>query len=351
MYLFFSSDAFELYRRDVISSLALPQGYCTHFRYPKKLLPKDQIFIPSMKGKDGMIVYVRGNDLSKEIEDRNLDFLPIRNVTVIDIDDNATTGLVHIYLELKEFIRFDSLKDRLASAGQMIPPYQFIYQSDDAIGTIQCAWHDKIGELVTFDKEFKDKLFYQLNIRYQGTDGNGQAPVGYDPAERCSSFQLTDGKQYALDLAIYNSSRSSKDYEKHSIKLDYDRENFFITNPGDIIIGADRDNRSYKIVTKDLKSDRSASYIKFQSSLKGDMEGDKDVIACEVVVRLNINRNKDKLWAQLGASVCTFLGSVSGAYGASQLKADGFYPAVFIPIALVFFLGASRLQYLYSGKS
>jgi hypothetical protein len=351
MYLFFSSDAFELYRRDVISSLALPQGYCTHFRYPQKLLPKDQAFIPSLLGKDGMIVYVRGNDLLKETEDRNIDFLPIRNVTVVDIDDNATTGLVHVYLELKEFIRFDSLKDRLESAGQKIPPFQFIYQSDDTIGTIQCAWHDKIKELVAFDEVFKDKLFYQLNIRYRGANDNGHALIKYDQAERCSSFKLKDGMQYALDLAIYNSSSNSKDYEKHSIKLDYDRENFFITNPGDIVIGADMDNRSYKVVTKDLKSNQSASYLKIQSSIKGQNQDDKEVISCEVVIRLDIQRDKSKLLAQLTASVCTFLGSISGAYGASQLKPDGNHPVLFIFVALVFLSITATLQYFYSGKS
>jgi hypothetical protein len=349
MYLFFSSDAFDLYRRDIISSLALPQGYTTHFRYPRKILPNDQAFT-NLCGQDGMIIYARGNDLSKRIEERNLDFLPIRSVSVADIDDNKTTGLVHLYLKLGEFIKSDSLKIRLENAYELIPPYKFIYQDNTVFGTTQCAWHDKMEELVTFDEVFKDKLFYQLNIRYQGTDGNGQAVIDYDSAERGSAFQLTEGKQYALDLAIYNSSRRAADYEKHSIRLDYDRENFFITNPGDIVIGADKDNRSYKIVTKDLQSNRSASYIKVQSSLKGEHEDDKDVIACEVVVRLNINRNSNKLWAQIFASICTFLGSVSGAYGASQLKPNGYYPAPFIIIGLMFVLGASVLQFLYSGK-
>jgi hypothetical protein len=56
MYLFFSSDAFDLFSRDVISALSLPENYSVHFRYQEELLPGGGDFITNARGKDGMIL-------------------------------------------------------------------------------------------------------------------------------------------------------------------------------------------------------------------------------------------------------------------------------------------------------
>jgi hypothetical protein len=351
MYLFFSSDAFNLYSRDIISSLSLPENYSVHFRYQEHLLPNAADFIANAPTRDGMIVYVKGNQAGGERAQLNLQFLPMRNVTVIDAFKSDSTGLVHVYLKLGQFITWPDIDRQLAGAAGKIPRDKFVYFCESIQGSFICPWHEKVQELVAFDDRFANKLFFQLDIRMQNGFDRSQAQICFDKDERWSSFELLEDKHYTLFLSIYNSSTDPRDFEKHRIKIDYDTENFFITNPDSIVIGADRDDRSYKIVTKDIKSIRSSSYLKIQSLFKEHENPDVESMSCEDVITLGFKRDPAKLWALLFLSLFTFFGSLLTSYGASQFKPGGFYPGLFIAGGVVCFLVSAGGQYFYFNKN
>jgi hypothetical protein len=351
MYLFFSSDAFDLFSRDIISALSLPENYSVHFRYREELLPETADFIANARGRDAMIIYVKGNKLGVDAAELNLQFLPIRSATVIDGFKSESTGLVHIYLKLGEFITWPDRDGQLAGAGDALPPYKYVHFCESIQGTFICQWHEKVKELVRFDERFGDKLFFHLGIREQQSFNRSQVQICFDKAEKWSSFELLEDKQYTLFISIYNSSRNPHDFEKHRIKIDYDTENFFITNPDSIIIGADRDDRSYKIVTKDIKSIESASYLKIQSLFKENADTDVESVSCEEVITLGFKRNPVKMRRLFFLSIGSFLGSALGAYGASQLKPEGNYPILFMVGGLGCFLFSTMGQYYYFKKN
>ena len=73
--LFFSSSQYELYEQDIYDSLAYPPGFVIQFRYPKGFVSDELIECDDLTGDTGVIVGV---------SDENLDFYPLRKVTVDD---------------------------------------------------------------------------------------------------------------------------------------------------------------------------------------------------------------------------------------------------------------------------
>ena len=285
----------------------------------------------------------------QEADSPNVEFLPIRSVSVIDAYIDQTTGLVHVSLKLGDFITCTGLPSQEDKGlTHLIPPYQFVYHLEHQNwSSTNCQWHEKIAELIAFDKIFANRLFFNLNIRGYGPFAFPTV-IEFDRQEKCSAFKFTEDKHYILELAIYNSSVEAKDYGSHILKFNYNEENVFISNPENISIGADKDNRAYRIVTKEMKSNKSSAYIKFQSIFISDSG---ESIQFEEIIRLDIKRNWFKIRIQLMLSIFSFLGSVSSVYGATQLKPDGNWAPLFLLIGLVLLVISSSGQYIFFRKN
>ncbi len=349
MYLFFSSDIFDLYRKDIITGMSLPIGYAIHFRYPQHLLSDElRDGLLNLVGKDGIIIYVKGNDDIFEMDERKVSFLPIRDIRVLDVYINKSTSLVHFFLELGAFIKSNAVPiQTYPERNKLLPPYYFVHILPNWNSQI-CEWHEKVQELVEFDDRFKNLLFFHVNIKYNELLDHSDVHISYDRSESSSFFELQEDRQYSLDIAIYNSCDDHRQFEKYALKMDYESEDFFITNPEKVIIGANLDNRIFKVITKDIKSVKSSAYIKFQSISLGAI----DIINHEMIVLVNIKRSMKKLRKFLFVSLMTFVGTVSVTLSMGQFNKVGGtgYAISLLIFGLVSFLVSSLMQFYFFNK-
>jgi len=323
MYLFFSSDIYSLYKKDILAAISLPTDYSIHFRYPKKFVPADFFALPvgikRLKEKEGIIIYVKGNDNNQLPQNRNISFIPIRMVRVRDIYYDSTTDLVHVFLILGPFIKSDVIPTQVTGNTKMdLPPHKFIHNIDLQSSSLQ-NWHEKIADLVQFDPFFNDHLFFKINVSHAEESYKDQAEITFDRDEYSSKFQLKEDKDYLLDLAIYNTAIDIKKFEDYYIKLSYPTDYFFVTNPETISIGAMADNRKYQIITKDTASLSSYAYLKVQSFRK---DHPNDEVIYEEIIRLHIARNKNKVWWYVGLTLTGVAGTSILAYASSLLGSD-----------------------------
>jgi hypothetical protein len=351
MYLFFSSDIYTLYKKDVLSAISLPEEYCIHFRYPKSLIPPQTLnSVKELIEKEGVIVYVTGNDYNRNVNDRNISFFPLRNVRVKNAYFERGTELLHVFLKLGAFIESSTLPIQvLNNANQDIPPHKFIFNVPAWTSNI-AEWHQKVKGLVAFDNDFNNHLFFNVNIRYAEEFSSGQVEISYDRIEDSSYFELLEDKNYMLDVAIYNSSQNINQFEDYTLKLFYDSDDFFVTNPENISIGADADNRKYKLVTKDINSPTSSAYLKFQSF---KMENDRANIIYDELVRINIKRSSNKVLRFIIFNMLGIAGTFLLAYSASQITNTNANKSLtlFIVFFSILMMGISAVgQFYYFNK-
>jgi hypothetical protein len=127
MILFFSSDGNALFKKNVLSSLSLPNGYCIHVRYWKEIIAESVLKkFGRLQNLEALHIYVKGNDLSKEKTDRKVEFFSVRRVQIIDYRTDPRTSLYHFNLELGDFVEPEiSFPD-----ASLLPPYMFVSEGE-----------------------------------------------------------------------------------------------------------------------------------------------------------------------------------------------------------------------------
>jgi len=287
MIIFSSSDITALFKKDIIKVLSLPKGYCIHFRYSDHdLMEKVMLKLPHVMNREGLIVYAKDNDSALPIEERNIKFLPIRKVSITNYRKDEQTKLHHFNLELGDFI----LCDVEYAPRESMPPFKFV--SEGSIKTFRIiSWIEKVQELVAFDASFERKLFFNVRLNNHGQYGSSYVETPFDKEEEASYFRLSEGQSYILDLSIYISEKDVEEIEKYECKLDYDKKDILISNPSSIIIGTQKDNRRYNLVTKGVDSIRSYDYLKI---ISGKKENGSVNEFYDTTIRFNIRKSTFK---------------------------------------------------------
>ena len=290
MIFFFSSDYNALYKKDILSALSLPNGHCVHFRYWESIIAPAIISdLNNLIGREGLIVYVKGNNPDLPEDQRQVSFFAVRKVEVRKCRKDDQTQLIHFSLELKGFIDNSALIDFPPADSR--PPYIFVNN-----GTIRTSpgtyWYQKVDDLVVFDPSFKNSLFYHINLK----KFDYGMPVGidmpFDNEEETTLFQLSEGDSYILDLSILISDPEVKEFEKYECNLEYDQKDILISNPSSIVIGAQRDNRRYKMVTKSIENVHSFDYLKVIASKR--TAPDTVDTFYETIIRFKVCKSKWK---------------------------------------------------------
>jgi hypothetical protein len=302
MILFYSSDGNPLFKKDILSVLSLPTNQSVHFRYTKDIVLSNLLDgLHQLIGRDALIVYVKDNDMSKPAKQRSVQLFPVRKAIIRSTRIDKQTQLVHFGLELMEFVKCEV---DYPSDLHMAPPYQFVSHAD--LKKLEfISWYEKIEELVKFDRSFENHLFYYVEIK-QTLNGYKQ-PVdpGFDSDEEAGYLRVCEGKPYQLDLSIYISETNPENYEKYECKLEYNQKDFIISNPSNINIGTQRDNRRYKLVTKNIDSVRSFDYLKI---IAQKTNGSANTQLYETLLRFQIRKSFKKA----GLFVLYILISVGG---------------------------------------
>lgn len=288
MIFFSSSDITALFKKDIIKVLSLPKGYCIHFRYSDSDLTSPiKQKLPYVVNREGLIIYAKNNNPDVlPIEQRKIECLPIRKVSIINYRQDEQTKLHHFNLELGDFIACDVDYP----AKELMPPFKFVFEG--SIKTFQTiSWIEKVEGLVTFDSSFKKQLFFNVRVTNYNQDGNNYVETPFDKREETSFFRLSEGESYILDLSIYISEDDVKEIEKYECKLEYDKKDILISNPSSIIIGTQKDNRRYNLVTKAVDNIRSYDYLKI---ISGKRENGTVNEFYETTIRFNIRKSTFK---------------------------------------------------------
>jgi len=221
-----------------------------------------------------------------------------------------------------------------------LPPYIFVHEV--ANGWQTCTLHEKIAELVAFDARFENHLLFNVSLT-SGTANALPLQIEYDKLEKTSYYKLEEDKEYVLNMAMFNTSPDHSSYDNFSIKLEYDADYFFITNPERIAIGADADNRHYKLLTTDIKSRKTADYIKLQSIAKN---GTTEEVKYEQLIKIEIHRSKNKLTYFMIIAAALLATAISSPLAVNAFKDGNITPGIlFSLIALVGAAAAAGMQF------
>jgi hypothetical protein len=339
MFIFSSSDITALFKKDIIKVLSLPKGYCIHFRYSDWDL-SDSITaqLPYVIGRAGVIVYAKDNNPDIPIDQRNVKYLPIRRVTVTHYRQDEQTKLHHFNLELGDFI----ICDITYPASHSMPPFKFV--SEGSLNTVKTvSWIEKIEELVAFDASFKEKLFFNVRVNAYNEESGGFVETPFDKREETSYFGLSEGQSYILDLSIYISEENEKEIEKYECILEYDKKDILISNPSSIVIGSQKDNRRYNLVTKAVENIRSYDYLKI---ISGKKESGTMNEFYETTIRFNIRKSTFKAFL---FTVLFLMNLIGTAWFAYILTKGIDIKWIVLPIVMV--VGSAVGQYYFYNKS
>jgi len=340
MILFFSSDGNALFQKNVLSSLSLPNGYCIHVRYWEDIVSQSVLNkFGRLRNLEGVHIYVKGNDPSVEKEKRQVEYFSVRKIQIVDYRKDLQTGLIHFNLELGDFINpvieFPSPEN--------LPPYKFVSEGEVIILN-PVRWYEKVESLVKFDNRFDSALFFNFNLtEYFGIWPNS-VECRYDSEEETSSFILSEGKSYIIELAILISDSRQDQLESYECLFDYDKNDILITNPRTVIIGTKKDNRRYRLISKSISNIHSFDYLKLISRKKIENEYHEFY---ETIIRFNIVKNKRKAIFFVVLFFLNVTGTAWFAYLISEKRFDLLHMFAALILVIVSALG----QYYYYNKS
>ena len=332
---FFSSDARELYKADVYRALALPCGYVVHFRYQPKYLSDQLRANPSsLRGRVGVIAFAAGNRPDFGSEHAEMKLVSIRQVTVLDVEEDETLGLVHFYLELSDFCDVDLME---SAAKSDLPPQAFA-SAIDATPRVT-NWNDRVQRVASH----YPKLMFMW-VRQVSSCGKALKPV-YKAASRSTQYELEEAKEYECAITLL-------DPEERDTGLGVDNSQDSIVElvcPPQHRLAAVQDTNHFPIQTRRVGQKEAACFT-YLYDREGHRNGDKNPDAWRVELRWQVTRP----WSRM----VTYGGShAAGALGFACLAASVrdwsclCYNAAFgiIGALLVFVTLAYRYQH-FDGK-
>ncbi len=345
MYLFFSSDAHDLFKKGILHTLSYPMGYCEHFRYEYDLLPETIRINPSiLKDQEGLIVYAKGNDTTLNLASRNVEFLPIRKVIIKDYKDERNTGLMHFFLELREFTKVTK-EDKIDT--NLKPPFKFVTKVENVLAS-DTVWFNKVDELISFDPSFRDILFFNIRLAVCDRKINTLIYPDYDFNEDTSYFMVKENKKYVLDVALYNTGKNPKTYEEHYLTIDNNTDDLVFSNHSRIAIGTDKDNRVVRFSTKTLKTIKSSGSLVFRSLRR---ESPVDRVDYEIDIRLNTSKTVTNILIYSALVSFAVIGAFLIAYSIGQIKASNPLPWVAMALAVISSIISSAGLFYFFNKS
>ena len=276
----FSSDSASLYKKDVFRIMGLQNDFVIHFRYGLEHLA---LSLPELKkhiNETALIFFTYGNDLTKDISLRTVTNVPLREAEVVDIIETQDTGLVHIYLKLKDYIKCDI--QFLAPTHQT--PNK--WASEVNVNNLtQSSWHERLSSIKS---QFSDQLFYKIDI----LDDKSQRYISpYFSKEQSSSYyELKDESSYLLSIAFFDTSATASDSSQQLKISTKDSEAIRLNAPEILDIGARRDNRKYSLFTQAITSKNGYSYLIFESVETSSTGSLKNYIQVPFQIKKNSRR-------------------------------------------------------------
>lgn len=298
----FSSDSTTLYKKDVFRIMGLQNEFIMHFRYGIEHLSMTLNELQSQIGSRVLIFFTHGNDLTQPQNPQTVGNIPLREAEIVNIVSSEDTGLVHIYLNLKDFKKCDfSFPDPAFQT-----PNRWVTEIDIS-NENQTSWNERVKALKPY---FVDQLFYKIDL-FDKSHQNKVVPA-YSSEQNMSYYELSDESNYLMDIAFFDTSTiHSTTSQKLEISSE-DKVSLKINAPQIIDVGARRDNRTYSLYTQSLASQSGYTYLDFKtiSTNLTNLEND---------IQLAFEITKNKVRA-IYFSLYTILAAISVGY--SKLITD-----------------------------
>lgn len=263
---FFSSDARPLYKADAFRVLALPEGYTVQFRYEKRYVAPGVTKLIEDEGilkKEGVVIFVSGNDPDKQVETKDLSFHPLRLVEVKDADFDPELEHYVFVLKLGAFVDIPDLCLREVNSS-MLPQKTYVGPLHD-FTVNPSTWYQR-AQLVK--AHFKGSPLYSIGVRKLGSrfcqcvDRLHTVTPEYIPHWRISEYQLREESDYILVVRYYDPH--CKGGTPLIIKSDAIELN--IENPFERGSGASVEVRRLAISTSSLEGNTAPAFVHFTST-------------------------------------------------------------------------------------
>lgn len=255
---FFSSDSRPQYKKDVFNAVCYPDGFVIQFRYKKKYLqPGIADNFDNLTGKDGIIFFSQALNQETGVLKSPTNNISIRRVKIKKTRFYESTGLYQFFLELQEFKDYSIDQEKF---GTELPPNYFVSEIDLIAGT-ENAFFERVQKIKA---SFQNELFTKVDLIDRKC--NNIIYPSFEEAENIATFNLKDETEYSLKIDfIHTSDIIHSDSGKVPVLLIEDKtEQVFIHSEEYIDIGANADNRYFKMITKSISSMRDSSYLNFR---------------------------------------------------------------------------------------
>lgn len=286
--LLFSSDAKTLYKGDVFRALALPMDHTLQFRYPRKYVLGEYRDNPkSLRGRDGVIIFLSGNDTSKPEVERKLERHPIRECLILDAFSDPESEQVILILRLGLFVNcmVEDITDP-----RSLPPSIFLTETN--VSDLR-----KTGWLVavkSVEEWFPATLFYQISQVRRGEKVIGPS---YSEELRLSQYSLREETDYYIECTYYDCGSNGA-----PLKIDVSAEAALdVSKLFEFGGGAEGDTKRLPLKTRTLKVRSAPVYMRFHSVV---LQGSPPQSECNdpnyVEIHFQLIQNPWKPW-QFGA--------------------------------------------------
>lgn len=272
----FSSNFRLLYIGDIYKVLSMPVGYVVHFRYKKKYI-QPEIINKSKKyiGKETIIFFTDTNRQTNEAKNYS-----VRSAKLKLFEYTEETELVHIYLELQNFVDVTIHSETDISN---LPTNKFFSELNCTIIDKNQSWKNKIDQLKDF---FPDLSFFYLK-QIKGSLG-WKKTIKSRNDKKSSYYNFTHGKKYLFDISLANPNENKC---KISLLPSSEDVSFNISNP--ISITAHYDDLTVPMYLKSLNVSSESSYLSVFPEISD--ENNKDEFINEYTSTIEIVKKVSKL--------------------------------------------------------
>jgi len=345
---FFGSDRRPLYKDNIFRALSYPNGHTHTLRYRVQHLSEDFKKIDAIgdnnkinealeeyTGADGVYIYVNGNDKDIKPEDKVLEFIPIRYVTIKDAFYDNDTELYYFVITLKHFLKNDSISFDECLSAFTKPEFCKSIQVD----TKEANWIEVID--VIKEKINTDMYLYISSFKKVKSDKTVEATYYKNTKE--SYYEIEAQQEYSLSIEVYQ--KQDNQLETFSIKAS---DNLLLNCPSNLNVGAIKDRKILGIWSKNVVWTKLPSFLSFCVNSKDTKTAHKIFTHLNIIVKKNWGRTI--VFGLATSMVTCFL-----LFGqlATRLfdKSPNCIVYWLIPIiSLVFGFGSSFLYHLFDKK-
>lgn len=253
---FISSDSRALYKLDVFHFLSFPLNYVSQFRYEQEYL-SDEITdnLNDLKDSEGVIYFMSGNDLHKDVLDRELEIIPVRKVRVHDCYLDGETGLVIFYLCALEFVDYNQSKyiDSDCIVNEFKETGNVVFKSKNVLRPV--SWQVKVSSL---EKYYSGSVFFNFEIL---DENKLPLDVTYNNGQLCK-YRLIENCKYIFKINLIDNTEAITGEFNSKLVTD----DATITFPENYKINCRKDSRMANIIVHSVEKESTPGVLVLSST-------------------------------------------------------------------------------------